>query len=109
MSSTYAEPLERLNRALDELAAIGPEFRDVGEKQEFLVGISRLISRAEAERLRVLAAADDIAEATGDRSTATWLAHQTRETTGPYAGTRRSRPRSSRRGLRPRRRWVPVT
>ena len=82
MSSTYAEPLDRLERGLDELAAISPEFRIVGEKQEFLLRISRVISRAEAERLRVLAASDDIAEETGDRSTATWLAHQTRDNHG---------------------------
>ncbi len=35
-----------------------------------------------AEELRVLAASDDIAEATGDRSTAAWLAHQTRDNHG---------------------------
>src|SRR6478609_466408 len=73
MSSTYAEPLDRLDAVVDELAAI---------RQEFLVEISRLISRAEAERLRVLAASDDIAEATGDRSTASWLATQTRDNHG---------------------------
>ena len=82
MSSTYALPLDLVERGLDELAAIGPEFRTVGEKQELLLRISRLISRAEAERLRVLAASDDIAEATGDRSTATWLATQTRDDHG---------------------------
>ena len=32
--------------------------------------------------LRVLAASDDIAEATGDRSTAAWLATQTRDNHG---------------------------
>src|SRR6478609_1207576 len=73
MSSTYAEPLDRLDAVVDELAAI---------RQEFLVEISRLISRAEAERLRVLAASDDIAEATGDRSTAAWLATQIRDNHG---------------------------
>ena len=62
--------------------AISPEFRTIGERQEFLVAISRLIARAEAERLRVLAASDDIAEATGDRSTAAWLATQTRDNHG---------------------------
>ena len=82
MSSTYAEPLDRLDGVLDELAAISPEFRTVDEKQELLLRISRVISRAEAERLRVLAASDDIAEATGDRSTATWLATQTRDNHG---------------------------
>ena len=102
MSSTYAEPLDLVERGLDELAAIDLGYRTVGEKQELLLRLSRLISRAEAERLRVLAASDDIAEATGDRSTAAWLAHQTREATGPYAGTRRWRRRSGRGGPRPR-------
>ena len=82
MASTYASPLEVVERGLDDLAAISPEFRTTPEKQEFLVGISRLIARAEAERLRVLAASDDIAEATGDRSTASWLATQTRDAHG---------------------------
>ena len=79
MSGTYAEPLDRLDGVLDELAAISPEFRTVAERQELLLRISRLIGRAEAERLRVLAVSDDIAESTGDRSTSTWLAHQTRD------------------------------
>jgi hypothetical protein len=82
MSSTYAEPLDLVERGLDELAAIGPEFRTVADRQEFLLRISRVIGRAEAERLRVLAASDDIAVVTGDRSTATWLATQTRDAHG---------------------------
>ena len=82
MSSTYASPLDLVERGLDELAAMGPEFRSKGEKQEFLLRVSRLISRAEGERLRVLAASDDIAEATGDRTTAAWLATQTRDNHG---------------------------
>src|SRR6187200_2181129 len=82
MSSTYAEPLDRLDAVVDELASIGPEFRSTGEKRELLLRISRVIGRAEAVRLRVLAASDDIAEATGDRSTAAWLATQTRDNHG---------------------------
>jgi hypothetical protein len=82
MSTTYTGPLDRIEGALDELAAIGPEFRSTGEKQELLVGLSRLIARAQAERLRVLAVAGDVAEATGDRSTATWLANRTRDAHG---------------------------
>jgi hypothetical protein len=82
MSSTYAEPLDRLEAVLDQLAGIAPEFRSTDEKQELLLRITRLIGRAEAERLRVLAAADDIAEVTGDRSTASWLATQTRDAHG---------------------------
>jgi hypothetical protein len=109
MSSTYASPLDLVERGLDELAAIGPELRTVAERQEFLLRISRVIGRAEAERLRVLAASDDIAVATGDRSTATWLATQTREAHGPYAGTRRWLTLSVRGGRRPPMRWVPGT
>ena len=82
MSTTYTGPLDRVHGAMDELAAISPEFRTTAEKQEHLVGISRLIARAEAERLRVLASAGDIAVATGDRSTAAWLAAETRDAHG---------------------------
>src|SRR5687767_7107750 len=82
MSSRYAEPLDRLDGVLDELAAISPEFRSAGERQELLLRISRLISCVDADRLRVLATAADIAEVTGDRSTAAWLATQAREAHG---------------------------
>jgi hypothetical protein len=41
MSSTYAEPLDRLDAVLDELAAIGPEFRSTGERQDFLLRFAR--------------------------------------------------------------------
>jgi hypothetical protein len=67
---------------LDELAAIGPEFRSAGERREFLLRVARVKARVVAEELRVLAASDDIAEETGDRSTAVWLAQQTREAHG---------------------------
>ena len=82
MSTTYAGPLRLIGGRLDELAAISPEFRTTGEKQDFLVEVSRLIARAEAERLRVLAAAGDIAVETGARSTAAWLADETRDAHG---------------------------
>ena len=82
MSSTYAEPLDRLERGLDELAAIGPEFRSTGERQEFLLRVARVKARVVAEELRVLAASDDVAEETGDRSTAIWLATQTSDAHG---------------------------
>ena len=82
MSTTYTEPLARIEGGLDELAAIAPEFRTVSEKQQLLVGLSRVIARAQAEQLRLLATADDIAEATGDRTTASWLATATRDAHG---------------------------
>ena len=79
MSSTYTEPLDRLEECLDQVAAIDPTYRTTAEKQEALLRLSALITRAQAEQLRVLAVADDIAETTGDRSTATWLAEATRD------------------------------
>ncbi|HET9996548.1 MAG TPA: hypothetical protein VFQ17_03480 [Nocardioides sp.] len=82
MSSTYASPLDLVERVVDELAAIGPEFRSAGERREFLLRVARVKARVVAEELRVLAASDDIAEETGDRSTAVWLAQQTREAHG---------------------------
>ena len=95
MSTTYTGPLDRLEGGLDELAAIGPEFRSTGEKQQVLLGLSRFIARAQAELLRVLAAAGDVAEATGDRSTASWLATTTATPTAGYAATQPWRPRST--------------
>jgi hypothetical protein len=77
MSSTYAEPLDRLDGVSDALASISPEFRSTDEKQEMLLRVARAKARLVAEELRVLAASEDIAEDTGDRSTAAWLAHQT--------------------------------
>ena len=67
MSSAYAEPLDRLDGVVDELASISPEFRSTAERQEFLLRTARAKARLVAQELRVLAASDDIAEATGDR------------------------------------------
>src|SRR6187399_1716571 len=82
MPSTYASPLDLVERGLDELAAIGPEFRSTGERQGFLLWVARAKARLVAEELRVLAVSDDIAVETGDRSTAAWLATQTRDNHG---------------------------
>jgi hypothetical protein len=83
MSSTYAEPLAALARGLEDLAAIDPVYRTTGEQQDVLVGLSRFLARAEAERMRVLVAADDVAVETGARSAAHWLADATRDNIGP--------------------------
>jgi hypothetical protein len=82
MSSTYAASFDRLHECLDEVAAVDPAYRTTDEKQAGLLGLSRLIARAQAEQLRILAAAGDIAETTGDRSTAAWLAAKTRDAPG---------------------------
>ena len=59
MSSTYAEPLDRLDGVLDELASISPEFRSTGERQEFLLRVARAIkARPRPGELRVLAASE---------------------------------------------------
>ena len=52
------------------------------QKQSALVELTRLSSRMESLKLRVLAAADDIAVETGARSTAAWLADTTRDAHG---------------------------
>jgi hypothetical protein len=76
-------PFERLGACLDEIGAIDPTYRSTGEKQQAaLVGLSEVIARAQAEQLRILATSGDIAEATGARTTAAWLADQTRDNPG---------------------------
>jgi Domain of unknown function (DUF222) len=82
MPSNYAEPFARLTEALDEIAAINPTFRTTGEKQELMTGLAKVIARAQAQQLRVLAVADDVAEETGARSVAAWLADETRDAHG---------------------------
>ena len=87
MSSRYAEPFARLHECLDELAAVDPTYRTTAEKQEALVGLLRVIARAQAEQQRVLAVADDVAVVTGARSTAAWLADETRDNRGAVRAT----------------------
>jgi hypothetical protein len=42
MSTSYTGPIERIEGALDELAAISPEFRSTGEEQE-LLGVTVIV------------------------------------------------------------------
>jgi len=82
MSTISRLPIGELHAVLDEIGAVDPIYLTVAEKQDALVELTRAEARLQSTRLRVLAAADDIAEATGDRSTATWLADQTRDAHG---------------------------
>jgi len=82
MSTTSRLPIGQLHAVLDEIGAVDPVYLTIAEKQDALVGLARARARLDALQLRVLAAAGDIAEATGDRSTASWLATQTREAHG---------------------------
>src|SRR5690242_13607234 len=82
MSSTYAAPLDAVEHALDDLATIAPDYRSTGEKKDALIRLSRIVARVEAERIRILAVSEDIAVETGARSTAHWLAAETRDGIG---------------------------
>jgi Domain of unknown function (DUF222) len=82
MSSSSRLPIGSLHAVLDEVLAVDPIYLTTTEKQAALVELSRVRARLEAVELRVLAAADDIAETTGARSTAVWLADQTRQAHG---------------------------
>ncbi len=82
MSSSPRLPIGVLDAALDDIAAVDPVYLTTAEKQTALRDLSRLEARVQAAKLRVLAAADDIAVETGARSTAHWLADATRDNPG---------------------------
>src|SRR3954447_10281024 len=71
-----------IDAALDEATGVDPIYQTTPEKQQALTGCCRLEARIAAIKLRVLACADDIAEVTGDRSTAHWLARESRDHPG---------------------------
>ncbi len=71
--------VDAIAEALDEVAGVEPVFMTTEQKQTALIELTKLSSRMESLKLRVLAAADDIAVETGARSTAAWLADTTRD------------------------------
>lgn len=69
--------------AFDEIAGVDPTYMSVAEKKAAMVQTAKLRARADALELQLLAAGSvDVADDTGARSTATWLADQTREAHG---------------------------
>jgi hypothetical protein len=68
-----------LDAALDKVAA-GPDpvFMSPGEKKQALIELSRQVERVQALRHRLLAVADDAADAEAARSVAALTAHHTR-------------------------------
>ncbi len=74
--------VDTIGTALDRVAAVEPVFMTTKQKQAALVELTKLSSRVESLKLRILAAADDIAVETGARSTAAWLADTTRDNHG---------------------------
>ena len=69
---------DAVEAALKDVAGVDPGFMRTGEKAEALRGLSRLEGRLAGLRMRVMATADEVAEAAADASVATWLAAETR-------------------------------
>ena len=82
MNHPVLTAIAAIDAALDEAAGVNPAFMTTTEKQAALVGTARVRARLDALGLRVLAVADDVAEVTGARSTAAWLADETRDAHG---------------------------
>ena len=70
--------VEAVDAALKSVADANPTFLTTAEKAAALVEVSGLQARLGELRLRLLAAAGDVAEEYGDRSPAAWLARATR-------------------------------
>jgi len=63
--------------AVKDVAGIQAVFMTTSEKQTALVELARAEARLAELRLRVLASADDVAEATAARDAAAWVSHAT--------------------------------
>jgi hypothetical protein len=69
--------------AFDEIAGVDPMYMSVAEKKAAMVDLAKLRARADALELQLLAAGSvDVADETGARSTATWLADEARDAHG---------------------------
>ena len=64
--------------ALKDVAGVDPGFMRTGEKAEALLRLARLEGRLAGLRMRVMANAEEVAEASASASVATWLAAETR-------------------------------
>jgi len=63
---------------LKSVATVNPTFMSTDDKAAALVGLGRAEGQLAELRLRILADAGDLAEQTGAKDAAGWLAHQTR-------------------------------
>jgi len=77
---------DAIETALKDAAGVDPTFMRVDEKAEALRRLDGLESRITGLRLRVMANADEVAEATADHTIATWLAAETRTDPRDRAG-----------------------
>ncbi|MQW76720.1 DUF222 domain-containing protein [Nocardioides sp. dk4132] len=72
----YVAGVERLGVDLDELVKLDPTFLSLIDKREVLLLIARASSRVRAVEARVMACADDVADAEGFRDVASWVAQR---------------------------------
>lgn len=68
----------RVAAEVERVLALDPAFMPTADKEAALIAWSKVASLVEAERLRLLAAGSDVADAHGARDAGTWLAHATR-------------------------------
>jgi hypothetical protein len=66
-----------MSASLDRVAGVDPAYMTTSAKATSLTELSRVVTRALALLLRLLANADDVALAQGARSVGAWLAHET--------------------------------
>ena len=76
-----------IEEALKDVAGVEPAFMATGEKAEALLRLTRLADRVESLRMRVMAAADDVAAEDGARNVAAWLSPRVAGDYGPAAAT----------------------
>lgn len=68
---------DAFEHALKEVAGVDPAFMRTADKADALRRLDRLESRLAGLRMRVMANAEEVTEATADHSVATWLAAET--------------------------------
>ncbi|QCC76531.1 DUF222 domain-containing protein [Nocardioides daphniae] len=69
------EVAEEMSASLKSVCDVNPTFMSTDEKASALLSLLEVESRTAELRMRVMAAAGDVAEGEGFRSIATWLAH----------------------------------
>ena len=94
----YLADVGCVDAALDEVAGRDPAFMTLAEKRQGLLLTARVVSRAQAVQARMIACADEVADADGHRDVASWLAQRSNTAS---ATTRRAQ----RLGVACERRW----
>jgi len=72
----YLADVASVEVALDKVGDSNPVFLSASEKRQALLMTARLSSRAQAMHARMIACADDVADADGSRDVAAWVAHR---------------------------------